>query len=129
MTRENELNAPWTLHFDGDGTEAVGIICDNTGHDLARSRHFWLQHESHVQSGTRSTPSRILWRVCLSRSTSDIKLRDDFYEQSRIARFDRFGQENLVPLYASGLGLCATLWLLFEGTPGNSAKLWFKSQL
>jgi len=41
MTHRTELNAPWTLHFDGDGTEDVAIICDSNGHDLARSRHFW----------------------------------------------------------------------------------------
>lgn len=41
MTQQNELNAPWTLHFDGDGTEDVAIICDSNGSDLARSRHFW----------------------------------------------------------------------------------------
>jgi hypothetical protein len=41
MTQQTELNAPWTLHFDGDGTEDVAIICDSKGHDLARSRHFW----------------------------------------------------------------------------------------
>jgi hypothetical protein len=42
MTEENELNAPWSLHFDRDGTEDVAIICDSNGEDLVRSRHFWL---------------------------------------------------------------------------------------
>jgi hypothetical protein len=38
----DNLNAPWSLHFDRDGTEDVAIICDANGHDLVRSRHFWL---------------------------------------------------------------------------------------
>jgi hypothetical protein len=42
MTQEIELNAPWSLHFDRDGTEDVAIICDANGDDLVRSRHFWL---------------------------------------------------------------------------------------
>lgn len=36
------INAPWSLHFDRDGTEDVAIICDADGYDLARSGHFWL---------------------------------------------------------------------------------------
>ncbi len=42
MTNENELNAPWSLHFDRDGTEDIAIICDANGHDLLTSRHFCL---------------------------------------------------------------------------------------
>ena len=42
MTQENELNAPWSLHFDRDGTEDVAIIRDAGGEELVRSRHFWL---------------------------------------------------------------------------------------
>lgn len=42
MTERLELNTPWTLHFDRDGTEDIAIICDSNGHDLATSRHFWL---------------------------------------------------------------------------------------
>ncbi len=42
MTQENELNAPWSLHFHRDGTEDVGVIFDANGHELVRSRHFWL---------------------------------------------------------------------------------------
>jgi hypothetical protein len=38
----DNLNAPWSLHFDRDGTEDVAIICDANGHDLVTSRHFWL---------------------------------------------------------------------------------------
>lgn len=38
----NEINAPWTLHFDRDGTEDVAIICDAEGSELVTSRHFWL---------------------------------------------------------------------------------------
>jgi hypothetical protein len=39
---DDNLNAPWSLHFDRDGTEDVAIICDANGHDLVTSRHFWL---------------------------------------------------------------------------------------
>jgi hypothetical protein len=42
MTQTFNLNSPWTLHFDRDGTEDVGIICDGHGKDLVKSRHFWL---------------------------------------------------------------------------------------
>jgi hypothetical protein len=42
MTQEKNFNAPWSLHFDRDGTEDVAIICDADGKDLVRSRHFWL---------------------------------------------------------------------------------------
>jgi uncharacterized protein (DUF4415 family) len=33
----NELNTPWSLHFDRDGTEDYGIICDAEGNDLVAS--------------------------------------------------------------------------------------------
>lgn len=42
MTQQTNLNAPWSLHFDRDGTEDVAIIRDSNGEDLATSRHFWL---------------------------------------------------------------------------------------
>jgi hypothetical protein len=42
MTQEKDLNTPWSLHFDRDGTEDVAIIRDANGDDLIRSRHFWL---------------------------------------------------------------------------------------
>jgi hypothetical protein len=40
--RRKRFNAPWSLHFDRDGTEDIAIICDADGNDLAHSRHFWL---------------------------------------------------------------------------------------
>ncbi len=42
MTQDSNLNTPWSLHFDHDGTEDVAIICDGSREDLVRSRHFWL---------------------------------------------------------------------------------------
>lgn len=36
-----ELNSPWTLHFDRDGTEDIAIIRDADGDPLVTSRHFW----------------------------------------------------------------------------------------
>jgi len=39
---DDNLNAPWSLHFDRDGTEDVAVICDANGVDLLCSRHFWL---------------------------------------------------------------------------------------
>jgi len=33
----NELNTPWSLHFDRDGTEDFGIICDAEMNDLVAS--------------------------------------------------------------------------------------------
>ena len=37
----SELNAPWTLHFEGDGTEDLAIIRDANGEDMAATRPFW----------------------------------------------------------------------------------------
>lgn len=42
MIQQNEINGPWSLHFDRDGTEDIAIICDADGEELVRSRHFWL---------------------------------------------------------------------------------------
>ena len=36
-----ELDTPWTLHFDRDGTEDVAVIRDADGDALVTSRHFW----------------------------------------------------------------------------------------
>ena len=36
-----QLNTPWSLHFDRDGTEDIAIIRDAQGDDLVTSRHFW----------------------------------------------------------------------------------------
>lgn len=40
-SEQPDLNAPWTLHFDRDGTEDIAVICDSNGEDLATSLHFW----------------------------------------------------------------------------------------
>jgi hypothetical protein len=42
METTYDINAPWSLHFDRDGTEDFAIIVDSTGHDLATSRQFWI---------------------------------------------------------------------------------------
>lgn len=42
MTQPFDLKAPWSLHFDRDGTEDIAIICDADGDELVRSRDFWL---------------------------------------------------------------------------------------
>jgi hypothetical protein len=42
MTQEKDLNTPWSLHFERDGTEDVAFIRDTNGEELVRSRHFWL---------------------------------------------------------------------------------------
>lgn len=42
LSHEINFNAPWSLHFDRDGTEDVAILCDANGEDLVHSRHFWL---------------------------------------------------------------------------------------
>ena len=41
-TAHDDFSAPWSLHFDRDGTEEVAVICDSDGDDLVYSRHFWL---------------------------------------------------------------------------------------
>jgi hypothetical protein len=35
------LYAPWTLHFDRDGTEDIAVLCDAEGEELVSSRPFW----------------------------------------------------------------------------------------
>ena len=42
MHHHKTLNAPWSLEFDQDGTENIGIISDSDGHELVQSRPFWL---------------------------------------------------------------------------------------
>jgi hypothetical protein len=42
MTQPTNIKAPWSLHFDRNGTEDIAVICDADGDDLARSRDFWL---------------------------------------------------------------------------------------
>jgi hypothetical protein len=37
-----DLNTPWSLRFERDGTEDVAVISDADGEELLRSRHFWL---------------------------------------------------------------------------------------
>lgn len=37
MTNRTPLCTPWSLHFDRDGTEDYGIICDADGNDLVAS--------------------------------------------------------------------------------------------
>ncbi len=39
---DTPLHAPWTLHFDRDGTEDLGTIRDAHGHGIVTSRPFWL---------------------------------------------------------------------------------------
>jgi hypothetical protein len=49
---DTTLNAPWTLHFDRDGTEDVAVISDADGDELVRSRHFWLPAGDDPMPGT-----------------------------------------------------------------------------
>jgi hypothetical protein len=35
MTQPLDLVTPWSLHFDRDGTEDFGIVCDANGKDIA----------------------------------------------------------------------------------------------
>lgn len=44
-TQSTELNTPWSLHFDRDGTEDIAVILNADGEDLAYSRPFWLPEE------------------------------------------------------------------------------------
>ncbi len=37
-----DIATPWSLHFDRDGNEDIGIIRDFSGDDLVCSRPFWL---------------------------------------------------------------------------------------
>lgn len=42
MTQPLELDAPWSLHFERDGTEDLAVIYDGYGDLLVMSRPFWL---------------------------------------------------------------------------------------
>lgn len=52
------LNAPWTLDLDHDGTEDIAIIRDATGETLATSRPFWLP-----EAGDPASPTLEAMRV------------------------------------------------------------------
>ena len=39
---QGDLNAPWSLRFERDGTEDVAVISDADGEEILRSRHFWM---------------------------------------------------------------------------------------
>jgi len=52
MITEQKLNAPWTLHFERDGTEDIAIIRDGNDDELATSRHFWLGEATDPASPT-----------------------------------------------------------------------------
>ncbi len=42
MTQSLDLNTPWTLRFERDGTEDVAYILDANEEPLVESREFWL---------------------------------------------------------------------------------------
>jgi hypothetical protein len=42
MTPQGDLNSPWGLHFERDGTEDIAVISDADGEEILRSRPFWL---------------------------------------------------------------------------------------
>ena len=42
MTQHDNLNTPWSLHFERDGTDDVGTIYDANSHELVHSRQFSL---------------------------------------------------------------------------------------
>jgi hypothetical protein len=41
-TTLDDLNSPWSLRFERDGTEAIAVISDANDEELLRSRDFWL---------------------------------------------------------------------------------------
>jgi hypothetical protein len=82
MTQQNDLNTPWSLHFDRDGTEDVAIICDAHGEDLVRSRHFWLPEGDDPVSPTlaalrlmAAAPKLLDALHCLLEQTVDMDLK------------------------------------------------------
>lgn len=52
MTQLNDFLAPWSLHFDRDGTEDIAVISDRNGDHLATSRHFWIPEAKDPSSPT-----------------------------------------------------------------------------
>ena len=46
MTTLENLNAPWSIIFDRDGTEDIAVLLDANGEEVARSRPFWLPQEN-----------------------------------------------------------------------------------
>ena len=55
MTDTNDYAAPWRLHFDRDGTEDFGIVCDAEGRDLAAS------HVPCTRIGDRTFDTGTFW--------------------------------------------------------------------
>ncbi len=76
MTQQNELNAPWSLDFDRDGTEDIAIICDSNGDDLVRSRHFWLPE------GDDPVPSTLAAMQVMASAPRLLKALNDLADQS-----------------------------------------------
>jgi hypothetical protein len=74
MTRTQSLETPWSLHFDRDGTEDFGIICDAGGNDLVASflpgtriadktfetGTFWLPEYDHEPIPVRVRQMRVM---------------------------------------------------------------------
>lgn len=42
---KTNLNTPWSLRFEQDGTEDIAVIADANGDDLLTSRPFWLPEQ------------------------------------------------------------------------------------
>jgi hypothetical protein len=52
---DTTLNTPWNLHFDRDGTEDFGIICDAEGQNIAAS------HLPSTRIGERTFETGTFW--------------------------------------------------------------------
>ncbi len=55
------LNAPWSLHLDRDGTEDIALIQDSNSENLATSRPFWMP-----EGGDPVPPTLAAMRVMVS---------------------------------------------------------------
>ena len=107
--QQTDLSTPWSLHFDRDGTEDYGIICDAEGNDIVASHLperqegygnvFWLpEKESDPvplavrQMQVMTAAPKLLHMLKIAVATADPK-RDKWVKEARDAIAEATGQD------------------------------------
>lgn len=94
----SDLNAPWTLHFDRDGTEDVAVIRDADHEDLVTSCHLWRPDAGDPVPPTPAAVAAMAaapQRLAACRMVVDRGERGDLAEAARACRDAVAGAERL----------------------------------
>lgn len=129
-TAPNDFNTPWTLHFDRDGTEDFGIICDAEVNDLVASHLpqttmprwknrefgdgcFWLPEDA-GEEVPLLVRQMLLMKAAPSLLTALVKC---------LALIDRSGVNDAGPVIQAAVAAIneATEWPNFAGVEGLAA--------